>query len=82
MSVIWYLVRLAAVTQQNRVRVKLENIPEITNMMEGGERKWDCFLLLFLKGQRQVCSGNMRADTQSQFYNTVSEDNDYRNSTL
>lgn len=32
-----------AVTQQNTARVELRNIPEITNMMEGGERKLGLF---------------------------------------
>lgn len=36
-------------TQQNRVRVRLLNIPEITNMMEGGERKLGLFSSTVLK---------------------------------
>lgn len=44
--------RQPAVTQQNRVRVRLENIPDITDMMEGGERKLG--LLLLLKWQHEV----------------------------
>lgn len=38
-----------AVTQQNRQRVRLENIPDITNMTEGGERKLGFSLAAFLK---------------------------------
>ena len=41
-----------AVTQQSRVSVRLENIPDIAHTMEGGSRV--CFLLLFSQRQHKV----------------------------
>lgn len=52
-----------AVTQQNTVSasVRLQNIPEITNTMEGGERKLGLFSFTIL--EEAACKSGVGTDT-------------------